>query len=140
MGNFSAVFASLQSGFPVLLWQLCVALVIWLAAFGLVFWLTPYKSLLAIRQGNIAVAMCAGGSALALAIPIAACLAGSINAWDIVLWGIPIVILQISAYWLTELIMPHLGSRLEHQDIAAALFLVLLRLGFACINAAAIAG
>jgi putative membrane protein len=139
MGNFSSVVASLQSGLPVLIWQLCIALAIWLLSFALLFWLTPYKSLSTIRDGNIAVALSAGGSALALAIPMAACLAGSVNGWDIILWGLPTVAIQFVAYWATGLILPHLGSRLEHQDIAAAIFLLFIRLGFACINAAAIA-
>lgn len=139
MGSFWAVFASLQSGFPILLLQLCVALTIWLAGFAFLVWVTPYKSLPAIRSGNVAASLSVGGTAVALAIPVAMCLAGSVNGWDIIVWGIPTILLQMVAYWVTELVLPHLGSRLEHRDMAAAVFLLLVRLGFACINAAAIA-
>lgn len=139
MGDFDGVLSSLQQGFPVFLLHLGIATGIWLAALVIDFLVTPYHKVAQIRGGNVAVALAAGGGALGVAIPLAVCLAGSINGWDILLWGISITALQLAAYWITNLFLPHLNDRLDGNDMAAAVFLVLFRLGISCLNAAAIA-
>lgn len=138
MGNMEAVLNSLEHGMPVLLTQLGLTLLIWLAACGLDGLLTPHHRLSAIRTGNVAVAVSAGSTALAIAIPLGACLSGSVNNWDILLWGVAITLIQILAFWVANLMIHNLGERLDHGDMAAAIFLAFVRLGFGCINAAAI--
>lgn len=138
LGNFGDIILTVQLGLPVLLGQLLLTLLIWLASVALSLWITPCHEIRQLRAQNIAMAITAGGAALALAIPLAFCLAGAINAWDIMLWAIPVTLLQLSAFWLSQLIIPNLCARLEGGDISAALFLLFFRIGFACLNAAAI--
>lgn len=139
MGNFTAILHSLEAGFPIWIGHLSLTIALWIVAVLIDYWLTPYHKVDEIRTGNIAVALSAGGSALAIAIPLAFCLAGSVGAWDILIWAIPVLAFQILAFWVIQLLIHDLGLRLESHDIASALFLVLVRLGVAVINAAAIA-
>jgi len=136
--DFNAILASLQMGLPILLTHLFLTIAIWLVTLVISFWITPYHELREIRSGNISVAISAGGAALGAAIPLAFCLAGAVNGWDIVVWAIPVMLIQLSAFWLVQLLIPDLSNRLDAGDMAAAIFLFLFRLGFGCINAAAI--
>lgn len=139
MGDFRAILASLELGLPILLAHLLLTIAIWLVTLIFSFWITPYHELREIRSGNVSVAISAGGAALGAAIPLAFCLAGAVNGWDILIWAIPVMLIQLSAFWLTQLLIPDLSHRLDAGDLAAAVFLLLFRIGFGCINAAAIA-
>lgn len=139
MGNLDTVILTLELGLPVLLGQLLLTLAIWLASLAVSFWITPYHEIRQLRAGNVSVAISAGGAALGLAIPLAFCLAGAVNGWDIVIWAIPVMMIQLAAFWLAQMIIPKLTNKLENGDVAAALFLLFFRIGFACLNAAAIA-
>lgn len=139
MQNLQAILASLEMGLPILLGHLALTIAIWLITLIINFWITPCHELREIRAGNVSVAISAGGAALGSAIPLAFCLAGAVNGWDILIWAIPVMLIQLSAFWLTQLLIPNLSERLDGGDLAAAIFLLLFRTGFGCINAAAIA-
>ena len=139
MNDFEAILVSLQLGLPVLLTHLILTIAIWLVTLVISFWITPYHELREIRSGNVSVAISAGGAALGAALPLSFCLAGAVNEWDILIWAVPVMLIQLSAFWLTQLLIPDLSNRLDAGDMASAIFLFLFRLGFGCINAAAIA-
>lgn len=139
MESVSLVLKSLQMGLPVLVGHLSVALLLWLASIAITCLATPCHEFRGMREGGVASALTTGGGALALSIPIGVCLAGAVNAWDIVLWSVPVILFQLLSYWLAHFMVPNLTARLDAEDMAAAVFLFLFRLGFACINAAAIA-
>ncbi|ATE67533.1 DUF350 domain-containing protein [Rhizorhabdus dicambivorans] len=139
MGDLKAILLSLELGLPILLGHLLLTIIIWISTLALSFWITPCHEVREIRAGNISVAISAGGAALGAAIPLAFCLAGAVNGWDILIWAMPVMLIQLSAFWLTQLLIPDLSARLDDGDVAAALFLLLFRIGFASINAAAIA-
>lgn len=139
MGDISAILSSLAQGLPYFLGHMLLTILIWIITLAINFAITPFHEIREIRAGNVSVALSAGGAALGSAIPLAFCLAGAVNGWDIVVWAFPVMIIQLAAYWLTWLLIPNLNSKLESGDLAAALFLFLFRIGFACINAAAIA-
>lgn len=139
MGDFKTILLSLELGLPILVGHLLLTIVIWLATVAISFWITPCHEIREIRAGNVSVAVSGGGAALGAAIPLAFCLAGAVNGWDILIWAIPVMLIQMSAFWLTQLLIPDLSNRLDEGDLAAAIFLLLFRIGFACINAAAIA-
>src|SRR5262249_25395204 len=87
-GTVIAAWNSVAAGFPVLLLQLAVTTAIWLAGLVIYFSLTPYRELTLLREGNMAAAVVMAGEMLALATPLAAMMAHSVNVWDILLWGI----------------------------------------------------
>ncbi|MYJ71975.1 MAG: DUF350 domain-containing protein, partial [Rhodospirillaceae bacterium] len=80
-----------------------------------------------------------GGAILGMAIPLAITLRGSVNLWDIVLWGILIVILQMAVFKVVDLILKDLPKRIENGETGAAVLLSSAKISVGAINAAAIA-
>ncbi len=102
--------------------------------------LTPAHETRLIKEGNAAAAVAFGAALLGLAIPLAFCLKASVNALDIVVWGLVSVVLQLSAYLGVALVFRDLEERLKRGDMAAAVTLGSTNLGIAVLNAAAVSG
>ena len=134
------VLQSLIAGLPYFLLHLGVSIAVFLIALSAYLWLTPHKEMELIRQGNQAAAISLGGAAIGLAIPMAVCLQGSINVWDIVIWGAVTLILQVFAFRVVDLVVHDLPKRIEHDEKSAALFLAAMKIAVAMLNAAAVAG
>jgi len=134
------VLQSLIAGLPYFLLHLGVSIAVFLIALSAYLWLTPHKEMELIRQGNQAAAISLGGAAIGLAIPMAVCLQGSINVWDIVIWGAVTLILQVFAFRMVDLVVHDLPKRIEHDEKSAALFLAAMKIAVAMLNAAAVAG
>ena len=139
MNQIIAVMGSVRFGLPHFTAHLLSATALWALAVYLGGLMTPYRKLPLIRQGNMAVTIAYGGAALSLAIPLAFCLASSVSIADIVIWGAVSMLFQLAAFYVTSLILPGLGRRLEAGEVTSALFLSMLRIGFAFLNAAAVA-
>lgn len=135
-----AVIQSLMSGLPVLMFHSSVTLAMLAIAMMIYIRITPHDEFLLIRDGNTAAAISTGGALLGLAIPLAFCLASSINVWDIVIWGTLTLILQIIAFFIMDKLLSGLPKRIEDGEVASAVLLAAVKLAIAFINAAAIAG
>jgi len=134
------VIQSLISGLPVFLLHLGVSFAVFLFALSAYLWLTPHKEMALIRDGNTAAAISLGGAAVGLAIPMAFCLSNSINVWDIVVWGVVTLFIQVVAFRLVDLVLHQLPKRIEHDEISAAVFLASMKIAVAMLNAAAVSG
>lgn len=134
------VLQSLIAGLPVLLLHLAVALCVFFLALSAYLWLTPHKEMELIRAGNQAAATSLGGAAIGLAIPMALCLQASINVWDIALWGLMTLIIQVIAFRVVDLVLHGLPKRIEQGEMAAAIFLASMKIAVAILNAAAVSG
>lgn len=139
MGEFVAVMTSLRSGLPVFLVQFGLAVALWLVAWRIALWLAPAQSPSDLADSNTAIAIVRSGEAVALAIPMAACLAGSVNVADIVLWGSVVLLLQLLCSLVSRWAVANFAERIRAGSIAVAVSVLLVRTGFALINAAAIA-
>ena len=134
------VVESLLQGVPVLLLHLAVSIVVLVAALGIYMAITPYREIALIRAGNAAAAVVLGGTAVSLAVPLAFCLAGAVNVWDILLWGIVTLTVQVITSVLVDLlILPNLPRRIASGDMAAAALVTGLKLSMAALLAAAVA-
>ncbi|MGE4322240.1 MAG: DUF350 domain-containing protein [Sphingobium sp.] len=140
MTDPTPVLQSLLSGLPVLLLHLASATAVWVAALAVYMWITPHDEFALIRAGNQAAAISLGGAAVGLAVPLAFCLAGSINVWDIVLWGSVTLLLQLIAFRTVDFLLGSLSSRIESDERSAAIFLAMMKAAIACLTAAAVAG
>jgi putative membrane protein len=140
MSDPMPVIHSLLSGLPILLLHLGSATLVWIAALAIYLWITPHDEFALIRAGNEAAAISLGGAALGLAVPLAFCLAGSVNVWDIVIWGSVTLILQLIAFRLVDFVLGTLPARIEANERSAAIFLAMTKAAIACLTAAAIAG
>ncbi len=135
-----AVIHSLLSGLPVLL--LHFALTLLMLGLGTVIYVmvTPYDEVALIKQGNVATAISFGGILMGLALPLAVNMAGSVNAFDILVFGVIAIILQLMAYRLTDIVLKGLPERIKSGEVSAAVTLVGLKLSISIINAAAVSG
>ncbi|HXR85341.1 MAG TPA: DUF350 domain-containing protein [Stellaceae bacterium] len=135
-----AAWNSVVAGFPVLLVQLATTTVLFVIGVAIYVRLTPYRELTLIRQGNVAAAITLSGQMLALAIPLGAMLAHSVNLPDIVLWGVVALILQLIAFATAAVLVRDLRHAIERGEIAPALVLATAQIVAGIFNAAAMSG
>jgi putative membrane protein len=140
MTDPAPVIQSLIAGLPVFMLHLGSATLVWAVALALYMFITPHKEFALIRAGNMAAAISLGGAAIGLALPLAFCLAASVNVWDVLIWGSVTLILQLVAFRAVDLLIGNLSKRIEEDQIAAATFLAMTKIALASLNAAAVAG
>lgn len=134
------VIQSFLSGFPILLLHFSVTLAMLAAGVTIYHLITPYHELELIRAGNSAAAVSLSGAILGLALPLAFCMASSVNLLDIVIWGIMALVIQLLAYRIGDALVKGLPARIENGELGAALLVAAIKLAVAMINAAAVAG
>ena len=134
------VIQSFLAGFPVLLLHFTVTLGMLLIGVTIYHLVTPYHELRLIRNGNTAAALSISGAIIGLAIPLAICMATSVNVWDIVIWGIVTLLIQVLAYRIGDALLKGLPTRIENGEMGAAILVVSIKLAISFINAAAVAG
>ena len=100
--------------------------------------LTPMKEMKLIREGNVAAGIGVGAVIIGLAIPMAACLSSATSVYDLVIWGIVAILLQMLAFRVADLVLRDLPKRIERNEIGAALVLAAVKLAAAMIMAAAL--
>ena len=134
------VFQSFLSGVPVLLLHFSVTVLLLGGGVALYLIVTPYHEVRLIRNGNTAAAVSLSGAVLGLGLPLAFCMARSVNVLDIVIWGAITLLLQLVAYRVADLVLRDLPGRIEKDEIGPAILLVAIKLAISFINAAAVAG
>ncbi|CAN0496666.1 unnamed protein product [Discosporangium mesarthrocarpum] len=134
------VIQSFLAGFPVLLLHFGVTLAMLGIGVTIYQLVTPYHELNLIRNGNTAAAVSLSGAIVGLAIPLAICMASSVNVWDIVIWGVVTLLIQILAYRIGDALLKNAPTRIENGEMGAAILIVGIKLAVAMINAAAVAG
>lgn len=110
----------------------------WVVSTAIYFQITPLKKIQLIQQGNIAAAIAAASVSISLGLPLAFCLAGSINVWDIIIWSAPILFIQFGIFGLMNAVIKNLPDKIEHGNIAAAIFVASVRLTTAMLLSASI--
>ena len=93
-----------------------------------------------IRSGNIAASISLFGACIGIAIPLAVCLASSVNAVDIMVWGSIAVILQLVCFKVVDLFLKDLPKRIIEGEVAVSIVLVSFKISIAILNAAALSG
>ncbi len=131
---------SFLAGFPNLLLHLGVTLGLLLLATALYTRITPHDEIKLIRHGNVAAAVSFSGAILGLAVPLAFCLSASVGVWDILIWGVVTLLLQLLALRLIEALMQGMSHRIEAGELGPAILLFSVKLSVAAINAAAVTG
>jgi putative membrane protein len=137
--DFTAPLSAFVSGFPDFILQLAVALGLFIASLVIYVLMTPHKELALIRAGNPSAALAFGGVVIGLAIPLGSCLAYAFGLWDLVIWGVVTLLLQLLAFRFTDIFLRGLPRRIAEGDVAAAVFLMSVKIGVALIISGAIA-
>ena len=134
------VIQSFLTGIPVLLLHFAVTLAILAVGVTIYHLITPYHELRLIRNGNTAAAVSFSAAIVGLALPLAVCMAGSVNVWDIVIWGVVTLLIQLLAYRIGDALLKNLPTRIENGEMGAAILVLGIKLAVAMINAAAVSG
>jgi putative membrane protein len=137
--DFTAPINSFVAGFPDFIIQLGAALGLFVASLIIYVLMTPHKELALIRAGNPSAALAFGGVVVGLAIPLGSCLAYAYSLWDLLIWGIVTLLLQLLAFRFADIFLRGLPRRIAEGDVAAAVFLMSVKIGLALIISGAIA-
>jgi len=131
---------NLLSSLPVFLAHVGVTLAMLIAGILAYEAITPYRELALVRAGNSAAGIALGSAILGLAIPLAACMARSVSVWDIVVWGIAALVLQLAAFALVSIALKRLPEAIANDESGAAYVLASVQLAVALVIAAAVGG
>lgn len=137
--DFTAPLSAFVAGFPDFILQLAVALGLFVASLIIYVVMTPHKELALIRAGNPSAALAFAGVVVGLAIPLGSCLAYAFGLWDLVIWGVVTLLLQLLAFRFADIFLRGLPRRIAEGDVAAAVFLMSVKIGLALIISGAIA-
>ena len=135
-----AAIDSFLAGAPVLLAHLAVTGGMLATGVAFYMWTTAHDELALIRAGNSAAAVSLGAAILGLALPLAVCMANSVSVYDIVIWGVLTLFIQIAVFWILDHWLKNLPARIEAGEMGAATLLSAVKLSVAMINAAAVSG
>ena len=137
--DFSAPINAFVAGFPDFISQLGAALGLFIASLIIYVLMTPHKELALIRAGNPSASLAFGGVVVGLAIPLGSCLEHALGLWDLLIWGVVTLLLQLLAFRFADIFLRGLPRRIAEGDVAAAVFLMSVKIGLAVILAGAVA-
>lgn len=137
--DFTAPINAFVAGFPDFIIQLGVALGLFVGSLVVYVLMTPHKELALIRAGNPSASLAFGGVVVGLAIPLGSCLAHSFGVLDLVIWGVVTLLLQLIAFRFADMFLRGLPRRIAEGDVAAAVFLMSVKIGLALILSGAVA-
>ena len=140
MSQWSVVLEAFTNGFPVLISHFVVAVLILLSGVFIYVKTSAWNDLELIRSGNLSASISLGGAFISLSIPLSASLTASLSVPSIIIWGVTAVIIQLICDRLASLVIGDLSSRIEKNDISAAVFVLGIKLSVAMINSAVISG
>lgn len=136
--DINAPLNAFVAGFPDFIIQLAVALGLFVASLVIYTLMTPHKELQLIRDGNPSAALAYGGVIVGLGIPLGSCLAHSFGVWDLLIWGVVTLLIQLLAFRFADIFLRNLPRRIKEGDVAAAIFLMSIKIGLALILAGAV--
>lgn len=137
--DITADINAFVSGFPDFIVQLGVALGLFIASLVIYVLMTPHKELALIRAGNPSAALAFGGVVVGLAIPLGSCLAHAFSVFDLLIWGVVTLLIQLLAFRFADIFLRGLPRRIAEGDVAAAVFLMSVKIGLALILSGAVA-
>lgn len=137
--DINAPLNAFVAGFPDFIIQFGVALGLFVASLVVYVLMTPHKELALIRAGNPSASLAFGGVVVGLAIPLGSCLAHSFGVFDLLIWGVVTLLLQLLAFRFADMFLRGLPRRIAEGDVAAAVFLMSVKIGLAIILSGAVA-
>ena len=100
--------------------------------------LTPMKEMELVRAGNSSAGLGLAGVIIGLAIPIASALATSLSLFDLLIWGVVALLIQMLAFRIVDLILKDLPKRIENDEPGAAIVLIAVKIASALLVGAAL--
>ncbi len=136
-----SAFESLAAGFPHLIFYLLMVTVIYMSAIAIYVRLTPHKEIELVQEGNIAAAIHFSALVISMALPVAACLINKFSLFDVGIWAIFSLLLQLLLFRVTDyIVFRGMSERIEQGEVGPALVLASFKIAGSLILAFAIAG
>ena len=126
----------LSYALPAFLSHFGAAIVLFFAFIAIYVRITPYKEIHLIREGNCAAAASLSGAVLGYSITLASSIVHSVDILDMLCWGVIGLIIQLLAFFICRIMVPHLVQDVPDNKIASGIFLGTISLGMGILNAA----
>ena len=97
---------------------------------------TPYKEFDLIDHGNVAASYSLSGALLGFIIPLASAIIHSVNFFDMILWGMVALVIQILVFFFVGYLFKKLAKAMQEGIVSKGLFLGALSLAAGILNAA----
>ncbi len=97
---------------------------------------TPYREFDLIGNGNVAAAYSLTGALFGFIIPLGSAIIHSVNFYDMLLWGMVALVVQILIFFLVRAIFKGLSDAIKEGVVSKGLFLGALSLAAGILNAA----
>ena len=133
-----AVFQSFLAGFPVFIAHFALTIALLVVGITLYVLITPHREMRLIRAGNTAAAISLGGVLIGLGLPLAVSMANSVTLFDVLVWGVVSLALQLVTFFVIDFLLRGLPKRIEEGEVASAIFLAGAKLAVAMVMAAAL--
>lgn len=123
-------------GFGAFLLHFVLSIVFVLVYLGVYVHVTPYREFALIRQGSAAAAASLSGSLLGFVLPLASAVIHSVNPWDMAIWAVVAIVVQIVVYLVVRLLLPGIVRHIPEGRVGAGVFLGAVSLAAGILNAA----
>lgn len=97
---------------------------------------TPYREFALIREGSAAAAASLSGSLLGFVLPLASAVVHSVNPWDMAIWAVVALVVQIAVYLAVRMLLPGIVRHIPEGRVGAGVFLGAVSLAAGILNAA----
>ena len=98
--------------------------------------LTPYAELKLIRSGNSAAAASLSGALIGFVLPLASAIQNSVHPWDMMLWSVIALVVQILVYILVRTTLLNVARRIPEGEVASGVMLGAVSVAAGILNAA----
>tara|TARA_B100000963_G_scaffold87699_1_gene75246 strand:- start:1063 stop:1482 length:420 start_codon:yes stop_codon:yes gene_type:complete len=138
MGDFALIFGGLVNGLPFLLSHFVTSVIVFLIGVIIYLFITPMKEIALIRKKNTAAAISFSGALIGLALPLASSLSASGSIYEIIVWGLVAIVIQLFCFKAVDILINDLPKRIENGELSSSILLFSIKISVALLNSAAI--
>ena len=138
MGDFTLIFGGLVNGLPFLISHFVTSVIVFLIGVIIYLFITPMKEIALIRKKNTAAAISFSGALIGLALPLASSLSASGSIYEIIVWGLVAIVIQLFCFKAVDILINDLPKRIENGELSSSILLFSIKISVALLNSAAI--
>ena len=138
MGDFTIIFGGLVNGLPFLISHFVTSVIVFLIGVIIYLFITPMKEIALIRKKNTAAAISFSGALIGLALPLASSLSASGSIYEIIVWGLVAIVIQLFCFKAVDILINDLPKRIENGELSSSILLFSIKISVALLNSAAI--
>lgn len=138
MGDFALIFGGLVNGLPFLISHFVTSVIVFLIGVIIYLFITPMKEIALIRKKNTAAAISFSGALIGLALPLACSLSASGSIYEIIVWGLVAIVIQLFCFKAVDILINDLPKRIENGELSSSILLFSIKISVALLNSAAI--